>query len=69
VEKVEKISTESVPVFIQESVSIVVDVAGKVSDSKCVRLVRKWLEVVPVLAVMVVQFLQQRQIRSLGKTL
>ena len=48
---------------------IVVDVAGKVSDSKCVCLVRKWLEVVPVLAVMVVQFLQQRQIRSLGKTL
>ena len=48
---------------------VVVDVAGKVSDSKCVRLVRKWLEVVPALAVMVVQFIQQRQIRSLGKTL
>ena len=48
---------------------VVIDVAGKVCDSKCVRLVRKWLEVVPVLAVMVVQFIQQRQIRSLGKTL
>ena len=41
---------------------IVVDMACEVCDSEAVSLVRHGLEVVRVLAVMAVQFLQQREI-------
>lgn len=68
VHQLKKIGTESVPVLFKEGPGVVEDHPCEVIEPKAGVDVRLWLQVVPVVSVPLVKFVQHGLITTLNKT-
>lgn len=66
-QEVKKVIAECVSVLLEDTLGLVVHVAGKVANAKGMDLIRPRLQIVDIALVLVVQLLQHREVCALGK--